>query len=384
MHRSLHGVPGFALVVLPLLGACAPAISVRVLQPAMVSMPPEVKTLAIVDRAGAQGAGEQVLSAIEGALTGESIMGDREGAKRALETFVTVVEEGPRFEVVRPSLSKEQTDSGIWDDELGWGKVRKICEASHADALVALEVFDSDSNMIINPSTLADGTVQFNAKRDSYVLTAWRVYYPKDKLILDDVRDRKYTQSWTGEGSTREAAIGAIPGANDSIIGLGANAGDAYGRRISPNFQWVRRAYYKKGNDQLKRVGREFEAQDYDGAGADLRTLVSDDTLDMKTRGKAEFDMALYYETMGDLESALVWSKKAAVDLGNKKSRGYVQIISQRLADQKLLEEQMKIAPDAPPPVRAGTTNTTPPAGGRAQDGSRGTSSDRPRPTSAP
>ena len=325
------------------------------------------------------------MSAIEGVLTGEGIMGDREAAKRAIEQFVMVVEEGPRFEVVRPSLTKEQLDSSVWDDELGWGKVRRICEASKADALVSLEAFDSDSNMIINPSTLADGTVQFNAQRDSYVLAAWRVYYPTGKILLDDQRDRKYAQSWTGEGATKEAAIGSIPGASDTIASLGTSAGDAYARRISPTFQWVGRYYYKKGNDTLKRVGREFEAQDYDGAGADLRKLVSDSTLDMKTQGRAEFDMALYYETMGDLDSALVWAKKSAVDLGNKKSRGYVQVLSQRLADAKLLEEQMKIAPDAPPPTRAGATNTTPPAGGRAQDGTtdRPTTS-RPRPTSAP
>lgn len=371
------------LFLLPLLGACTPSISVRVLEPAAVSVPPEVKTLAIVDRSAAQGAGEQVMSAIEGVLTGESILGDREGAKRAIDQFVMVVEEGPRFEVVRPSLTKDQLDSSVWDDELGWGKVRKICEMSHADALVSLEAFDSDSNMIINPSTLADGTVQFNAQRDSYVLAAWRVYYPKGKILLDDQRDRKYSQSWTGDGATREAAIGAIPGANDTISGLGTDAGDAYARRISPSFRWVGRSYYKKGNDTLKRVGREFEAQDYDGAGADLRKLVSDSSLDMKTQGRAEFDMALYYETMGDLDSALVWAKKSAVDLGNGKSRGYVQVLSQRIADAKLLEEQMKIAPDAPPPVRAGATPATP-QGGRAQNGTTGTSTSRPRPTSAP
>lgn len=373
------------LLLLPFLGACSHSISVRVLEPAAVSMPPEVKTLAIVDRSAAQGAGEQVMSAIEGVLTGESVLGDREGAKRALDQFTAVVEEGPRFEVVRPSLTKDQLDSGIWDDELGWGKVRRICEQSHADALVSLEAFDSDSNMIINPSTLADGTVQFNAQRDSWVLAAWRVYYPKEKILLDDQRDRKYAQSWTGDGSTKEAAIGALPGASDTVAGLGGNAGDAYARRISPTFQWVGRFYYKKGHDTLKRVGREFEAQDYDGAGADLRKLVSDSTLDMKTQGRAEFDMALYYETMGDLDSALVWAKKSAVDLGNSKSRGYVQILSQRIADAKLLEEQMKIAPDAPPPVRTGTTTgTTAPQGGRAQNGSSGTTTSRPRPTSAP
>lgn len=374
-----------ALVILPLLGACAPTISVRVLEPAAVSVPPEVKTLAIVDRSGAQGAGEQVMSAIEGVLTGESVLGDREAAKRAIDQFVMVVEEGPRFEVVRPSLTKDQLDSSVWDDELGWGKVRRICEASKADALVSLEAFDSDSDLAINPQTLADGTVQFNAQRDSYVLAAWRVYYPKGKILLDDQRDRRYAQSWTGEGATKEAAIGAIPGASDTIAGLGTTAGDAYARRISPSFRWVGRYYYKKGNDTLKRVGREFEAQDYDGAGADLRKLVSDSSLDMKTQGRAEFDMALYYETMGDLDSALVWAKKSAVDLGNGKSRSYVQVLSQRLADAKLLEEQMKLAPDAPPPVRAGTTNTTPPAGGRAQPGTtdRPTTS-RPRPTSAP
>lgn len=357
----------FPLLLTTLLVACAPSISVQVLQPALVSLPSDVKTLAVVDRSKSANVGQTILSTLEGAVTGEAIGADREGAKKALEEFTMTVNNGPRFKVVQPVLTKEQSDTSMWDDELGWGKVRKICEASHADAIVSLEAFDSDTSLDIRPTVDSEGKPNFTVSRNSSVMSAWRVYYPKTKVVVDDLRDRKYTQSWEQVGVTKDAAIAALPTDINSISIVGGVAGDAYARRISPNYLWVQRGYYGKGSDGLKAGKNHVKAQDWDGAKVIWDKIV-DKQDDPKIKGRAEFDLALYYEVNGDLDTALDWAKKGAVDLHNGKSRSYVSILSQRLADEKLLQEQMKVE-DAK--TTAPTTPAAVPAQpSRAQDGS--------------
>ena len=59
------------LLALGLLPACAPSISVEVLQPALVTMPAEVHTFAVVDRSKASNVGQGILGTLEGDTAAE-------------------------------------------------------------------------------------------------------------------------------------------------------------------------------------------------------------------------------------------------------------------------------------------------------------------------
>lgn len=341
------------LLALPFSIACTPMINVEVLQPGLVTMPAEIKTIAVIDRSGAKNVGEGILSTLEGALTGEAIMADREGAHKAIEGLVSTMSQGPRFEVIQPGLNASQADSSIWADEMTWERSTRICEKYKCDAIVALESFDSDSSVNATSAVDSTGKTTWTAERNSSVLTAWRVYYPKQKTMLDDVRDRSMGRTWQQTADLRKTAEGALPAQYDTIMTLGYVAGDDYARRISPNYIIVARSYYGSGDPALKEGKNHVKAVDFEGA-QEIWAKLATQSSDPKVRGKAEYDLALYYETVGELETALDWAKKGAVDLHNGRSRRYAAILSQRIADQKLLEEQMKApAPPAPRPSRA-------------------------------
>ena len=113
--------------------------------------------------------------------------------------------------------------------------------------------------------------------------------------------------------------------------------------RIAPTYVSVSRSYYGRGSDGLKRAKNHVKAGDWEGATQIwLQEVNSPDT---KVRGKAEYNLALAAEVAGDLETALQWARKGAVDLANSRSRSYVATIERRIADQQRLQQQM--APDA-------------------------------------
>lgn len=343
-------------LLLPLAVACAPHIQVEVLQPAMITMPAEIETLVVIDRSAPKNAGQTVLGVLEGAVTGEAVLGDREGAQKAVEQLHYNLDRSPRFDAVIVPLTKDQADSDIFAKELSWKAAQRIAKKADADAVVSLEAFDSDSVLTFSTEVetyTEDGeekrrTVHI-AQRESTVLTAWRVYDVQNKQLLDDVREHRYADTWTQRAGTREAAIAALPQQYQTITTLGGVAGVDYARRIAPSYIWVSRSYYGKGHDRLKEGKNHVKAQDWEGAAAIWTKMVKNQN-DPKTRGKAHYNLALYYETTGELEPALDHAKQAAVDLHNKRSRNYSYVLSQRLADQRLLEEQMKKAEPAKKP----------------------------------
>jgi hypothetical protein len=62
---------------------------------------------------------------------------------------------------------------------------------------------------------------------------------------------------------------------------------------------------------------------------------------DPKIAGWACHNMALAAEMEGDLDAAVEWAKKAYLDYNNKKSRNYINILKNRIADQAKLKEQL-------------------------------------------
>lgn len=349
------------LAALALLSACAPSIHVEVLRPADVALPAEIETLAVLDRSGPRNTGQAVLGTLEGLATGEGIMEDREAATHATEAVVQVLSSSPRFDVVVPSVSRKDAESNLWDRTLSWKAARRITRKSGADALVALEAFDSDSSTSVGTrveeSTSSSGNkvreIVHVAERETRVVSAWRVYWPTQELLLDDLRDYQSVRTWEEEGSTRDEALGRLPSRRDSVYEMGWVAGDSYARRIAPSYVWVRRVYYGGGSPAMKEAKRHVKAGDWQGATEIWLQVVETD--DRKLRGKAEMNLALAHEVGGDLEVALEWARQAAVDLANGKSRRYVTTLELRLMDQRRLEEQL--APAAPEPGQPGAAD---------------------------
>lgn len=59
--------------VVPLLilaAGCNPSLRIQVLQPSLVTSPPEIQQLTVVDRSRAKNVGQGILGALEGAITG--------------------------------------------------------------------------------------------------------------------------------------------------------------------------------------------------------------------------------------------------------------------------------------------------------------------------
>ncbi len=364
----LSALASIALVA----SACMPKTSMRVLEPASVDVDPDIQVIGVIDRSRASNAGQTVLGVLEGIVTGETLGADTQGREAAIEAALRVLEESPRFEVARPQIG-EAAEGGLFDRELDFRTVKRICRRAGCDALLALEAFDSDSALQIDGITvtsltnidqlkrqIADLDIDdVSAQSETTVMASWRLYDADEDVVVDEMRDRTRTYRWQESGSLVDVRR-AMPMAGASVAQAGTGIGGDYAARIAPSWQWLTRRYYGGGSPELRSAKRYVKAGDWDGAMRVWEGLLSNPS--PRVRGKAEFNLALAHEVQGNFSEALTHARAAAVSLHNGKARGYVFTLEQRQRDDARLAHQMSGPEDADerPPTRSRPERTRP------------------------
>jgi uncharacterized protein DUF6340 len=324
------------------------SISVNVMRPGDITLPAHFNKIAVLNRS-LPAKNKQLGNIVEGILTGEGILMDRQGSKEAIYGISSIMMKSPRFEVVQPAgVELRGTGTGSFPSPLNWADVEKICNENGADALLLLEAFDSNSRVAMSHNDKKvkqqDGTYttrqEYDADMKMTVTSGWRLYDPKHKTIVDEYRGNDFLH-FHGRGWDEHAATSNLPPKRDAVNKTGYYAGQQYGYRISPMPIRVTRKYYKKGSPDMEKAARLAVANNWKGA-AKLWKPMAERSANEKLAGNAAYNMAVASEVEGKLEIALMWAKKSYVDYGNKKARSYISIIERRIADQKRLKDQFE------------------------------------------
>jgi len=324
---------------------CGPSIRLPVLQPALIGIPAEIQTVAVIDRSKPKNAGQSVLGALEGALTGESLQADNEGRAQAINGALMVMQNSPRFEVITPTVTKKEVASDIFDKPWTHQGVKRLCKKHGCDGVIALEAFDTDSFTESGAYNTDDS--KYNAESSTHwasrrtrIMSSWRFYDASADRHLDQLRDHESTQTWRQESTSIQGAMNSLPVQTETIRRVGYKSGEGYARRISPSWVTVTRSYFGGGSPEMKQAKNHVKAGDWEGARPLWREVVNG-TDDMKLKGKAQFNLAVAAEVAGELNKAHKLAKKAAVNLANGKARNYAATLAARKRAQEKLEEQL-------------------------------------------
>ncbi len=324
------------------------SVQVRLLQPAEVTLPAHVKNIAVVDRSAVGDAGEGFLSVIEGIFTDETILGDRGGAEEAIQQLSLTLSESPRFHATPVRASRKEVGSSLFDDQLSQDVVEKLCADTNAQALVALEYFDSDTNTNHDKrrheSTDSDGNkvvdIVHSVSRTTEVTLTWRVYDATEAILLDEVEEETITDVDRGSASSESAAWNQLSDPEDTIEAIGKQAGQEYGRRIAPSYVFKNRQYYGDKDDRLKEAAAEVRDDRWEQAAALWRQILED--ADPELAGRAAYNLALSLELGGLIDEAIEMSSRAVELLDNGQARSYRQTLIERARDLARLDTQME------------------------------------------
>ena len=332
--------------------SCTQSVAIRMLQPAEMAVPEHIQTIVTIDRSKPSSG---FITFLEGLATVEGINQDRRGRKEALEGLAYSLTRTPRFQVKHSDLTLEGSKGGInMTYPLDWAEVEKICSDYGADALIAIEAYDSDINVSTTPYEVKrkdeNGNeyteTNYRAEANVHITIGWRFYDPQKKIILDEFSVQT-GESYSATGTTAEQAKNNLPDLAYKAFDLSHAAGEKYGMRVAPVWVTVNRQFYTSGKkdfkEPMKKAARLAKQDQWEAAAQIWQRMV--ETADAKTAGRAAFNLAVASERLGYLETALKWAEKAYLEFNFKPARDYIQKLKVRLNDARLLEYQMHKKP---------------------------------------
>ena len=339
----------FLLLFSGLLSGCMRSTSLRVLQPAQFKVPDHIAKIAVVDRSKPSNGW---LTVLEGLVTGEAIGQDRQSRAEAVRGLTDALQRTPRFRVISTGIEMTGSKVGAgMPTPLPWSEVERICGDYSADALVAIESFDSDNSTSTRSRSRKkknkDGTtsiiIDYEADMRTDVRMGWRFYDPTSKIIFDEIVTDDYLKH-DASGGTERSAISNLPSQVSVTRKVAFAVGQEYGMRIAPVFIQITRQYYPKAkgfSSQMEQATRFAQAGNWDRAADIWKKVEATAGENTKAAGRAAYNMAVVAEVKGNLDIALEWANKSWTAYGNKKARNYINIIQQRQNDAKKTEYQM-------------------------------------------
>ncbi|HEX8546958.1 MAG TPA: DUF6340 family protein, partial [Cytophagaceae bacterium] len=315
------------LVVFIVIQGCSMSNTyLNIMQPGSITIGQNIKTIALVNRTLPENKKANVIEAV---LTAEGLLQDKEGTQRALSGLNDMLMESPRFHVKNTNVELQGSGSGnLFPAQLDWGVVSQVCKENNTDGVAALETYDSDciiTNWAKDVEKTVDGkkikSIEYYYKELVIIKLGFRLYDPNSKTVVDQY-PYSFQMDWQTSGSTPEAAIKSMISKRDAMAKASYAAGSDYGRRISPSWVSVGRAYYRKPKGTQFAIGvRKARVNDWKGAAEIWERCINGAS--EKEAGRAAYNLALALEVNGDLNGAKKWAMKSYSDYGNKKAVQY-------------------------------------------------------------
>jgi hypothetical protein len=337
----------FYLLPVLLLGSCMSSVNLQVMRPAQVTIAPHIKKVAIINRTIPE---NKVANLVEGILTGEFPGQDKQNIQAAMGGLQENLRNSPRFEmIVTNEELKGSGSGGSFPAPLPWGMVSELSSKYKADAILAIETYDSD--FIVTKGTKSTKKVtekgdtivvpEYYAEGVASVKIGYRLYDPQQKTITDQYHLNRNNR-WYANGNSIQDAVVQLIDSKAAIQRVSHMTGLAYGARISPTWYTVEREFYKKIKKDANFATGSRKAQINDWNGAAEFWSRASQSHNRKIAGRAAYNLALAYEVLGDLDNAKRWVTKSYADYGNKKARRYAGILDERQWEAQKLAQQLQ------------------------------------------
>lgn len=343
----------FSLICIALLGStvsCMRNVSMNAMRPAEITFPSDINTLLLVDRTKFEKNG---LNILEGLLTGELPGSDRSALEEAMSAFQSQLRNTPRFEVKRsPETFFGNSITAAFPAPMSWNDIEELCKKYDTDAVVAVELFDTDF-IITNGKRMVEKTVErdgekrkvkvpeFFAEGIGNVKMGFRVYDPAGKSVIDQQLFTE-THTWEATGNSLKDAAAHLIARQEATKFVSNRAAADYAFKIAPMPIRITREFYakKKRIPELETGTRMADVNDWEGAMQTWKGAIP--YASVKDAGKLSYNVAIAYEVLGDMQEAQNWASKSYVEYGNKKARAYRSILASRALQEERVRQQME------------------------------------------
>ncbi|HKJ78995.1 MAG TPA: DUF6340 family protein [Prolixibacteraceae bacterium] len=222
--------------------------------------------------------------------------------------------------------------------KLDWQMVKELTETYETDAVLSLDylstrvITDFDRESFFNP---ADNNFYAGAQAEMRISynAVFRVYYPENESILVE-EVMQDTLLWEDASlSVRELFQDFTP-IKEALVETGILIALDLSDKISVIWDTDRRTFYHSGNDKFEQAVALVNSGDWLSA-VELWKEVAEESKSKSLTSKAQYNVALGYEMIGDLNQAISWAVKSYKTMYRTLTYDYLEKLKERKTELK-------------------------------------------------
>lgn len=319
-------------------------VSIEIPIPAKNDLPEHIQSLTIVNRTVDNRYTDVESDSLqkifyEQRFNYDTVIYDLQSADTLLQALGGLLFESGRYDVVIPVerfLKFER--NAFLTNEMDWNEVKALCDTFETDAVLSVDHFTTRVSTEFDSDTFFD---QYSNSFVSAPVASMKVYYEALIRVYDTLEQKvisreffRDTLFWEDVDRTTKSLMEKFTPVKQALTEAGIAVALDYTDKIGTVWRNERRTYFAKGNDIIKQSGTLINSGEVVPAINLLKEMESN-TQAKGLRSKAQYNLAVAYELMGDTNSAIAWALKSYETMYRLLTYEYLEILKRRKDELK-------------------------------------------------
>lgn len=251
--------------------------------------------------------------------------------------------ESGRYDYVIPEKRFVEGDkNAFYSKRMPWPEVQEICKTYATDAVLSVDMYNArvattfEKENFYNPDE--DGFINISTAQMVIVYDVlFNIYDPVEEIIL--AREFfKDTLLWEDAASTTNKLFKQFTPVKQGLSEASVAVAVDFSEKISTVWRREKRPIYVKGDANLKLADALIDNGEWKQAIA-LWKETAENTKSKSVKSKAEFNIAIAYEILGDVENAILWALNSYNTMYHQLTYQYLELLERR---KKEIQKQNK------------------------------------------
>lgn len=321
---------------------------IEIPQPSSKELPPNIQSVTLVNRTVDSQYTNLPADSLQkifykGQFNIDTTVYDLQSVDTTLQALGELLFESGRYDYVIPeNRFLPFQKNAFLTAPMAWSEVKQLCETYHTDAVLSLDHFKTrvitnyDRESYQNPVVNEYSSVYVAAMKIEYE-ALFRVYDPTQEKIVSNefVRD---TLIWEDANVSTRVLFNRFTSVKQALIETGIDIALNYSEKISTQWYQERRKFFLKGKGDFENAGQIANNGDWQTA-ITLWEEIAEKSGSKSIKSKAQLNIAVGYEMLGDLNKAVSWAVKSYETMYRQVTYEYLQLLKKRVNELKTMKK---------------------------------------------
>jgi len=269
----------------------------------------------------------------------DTIIKDVQTIDTTMKALGDLLFESGRYDIVIPeNRFPKIISTSLIVGEMPWDEVKELCKTYSTDAVLSIDYFKTrvgtDYQSMVNYDTNSNNFAdEARAEMKINYEALFRVYDPGVERVIMR-RFMRDTLFWNGTDRSAAALFRWFTPVKSALTEVGIAIALDLSGDICPAWRTEKRSYFASGDSNLKKATPLINSNQWEIAIA-LWKETEENAKSKSVKSKAEYNIALGYEMLGDLDSSIKWALQSYNTMYRTNTYNYLETLKRRKTEIK-------------------------------------------------